>query len=731
MTRETKSPLNTTARKGKLNHGGTETRRQDERTNRKSAHVAPHPAGSGPGSGRRFQVAAEHSSVSPGPCGGDPLCRMRIRILAAVLALALGEPASAQYTAQSIALKAGWNAVYLEVEPAEPAPAVLVERSGGRIESIWTYDNRFGGERAFDPSEFDETVQPPPVRVKNRWHIYHPGHPKASNLHRLAGSRAYLIRVKSGSDSWAFEIVGRPTQSDPYWVTRDFSLKGFPIDSALSAETRPTFAAFFSGSPEHLSAECKVYSTDTGGGMHGPLDKSTARIEPGKAYWIFTDGTSSYRGPVEVGGTGQDGLDFGRTVVERTLDLRNRTSAPQEVRLRLLSTLGATPAGAPVRAGDPRVQVLLTRDGQREWADLDAGGVALSLDPAAVLPVKLRARRQGLSIAVVRDEPPPSAPAGGEAAGESGSSYQGELQVTTGEGAQVKMPLQMQVADRTGLWIGDVRLRFVRMVQRDPPISGNPPTPASTFESSKTLAQALSGFPDTVGGKDDAPELTFPLILHVGRPTQQADHVLTLLRQVAVLWKEGLRDQQNAIIDPGRFVLITRKGLEAGLIDNLGLVGGTLKDGRRFSQLKTAPTFHKDSLLAGPPGDFTASGVWTAETTIPSLDPLNPFLHRYHPDHGHPKVMRQSGVPARGGLDVKRTVSFDFSETDPLAGTFQVGDETVTIPPRPEYGDTIIGGTYREVIETLTYDAVVVQGSFELRQAAMGIEKLNDGQPIN
>ena len=79
---------------------------------------------------------------------------------------------------------------------------------------------------------------------------------------------------------------------------------------------------------------------------------------------------------------------------------------------------------------------------------------------------------------------------------------------------------------------------------------------------------------------------------------------------------------------------------------------------------------------------------------------------------------------------MKRTLSLDFSETDPLAGMLPSGDETITIPPRPEYGDTIVGGSYREVIETLAYDAIVVQGSFELRQAAMGIEKLNDGQPI-
>jgi len=565
------------------------------------------------------------------------------------------------------------------------------------------------------------------VRVKNRWRVYHPEHPKASNLFRLSGSRAYLIKVKPESAPWTLEVLGQPTPSDPYWVAGDFSLKGFSIDPSLAAEKRPTFAEYFSGSPVHLHLGSKVYAVDLDGQMQGPLDKNTARVEPGRAYWVYTNGSSRYGGPLEVGGVGRDGLDFGTSLVETTLDLRNTTPGAEDVTLRLLSTLAETPPGAPARAGDMRMQVLVTGDGEREWIDLDASGVVLRVDADGVRRVRLRVRRQGLPVALVRVGEQDRAPGGGE--GDAGSSYQGELQAKSKNGAQHRLVAKMQVSDHTGLWIGEARLRYVRMVERDPPASGNPPIPAATFETGKTLAQALSSFPDTLGGKDDAPELSFPLILHLGRPDPEGAHVLTLLRQVALLWKEGLRDLQGNITDPGRYVLLTRKGLEANLIQNLGLVGGTLKDGRRFSQLRTAPTFHKDHVLSGP-ANFSGSGLWSAGITIPALDPLNPFIHRYHPDHGHPKTMRQAGVPAKGGLEVKRTTSLDFSETDPLAGAFEVNGEEITVQPRPEYGDTIFGGTYREVIETLTYDAVVVQGTFELRKAAGGIAKLNDGQAV-
>jgi hypothetical protein len=110
---------------------------------------------------------------------------------------------------------------------------------------------------------------------------------------------------------------------------------------------------------------------------------------------------------------------------------------------------------------------------------------------------------------------------------------------------------------------------------------------------------------------------------------------------------------------------------------------------------------------------------------------LNPYIHRYHPDHGHPEVMTQGGVPATGGIEVKRTLFLDFEPTDPRAEEeVELDGEMVRNPPRPEYGDTLLGGTYREVIETMTYHPVIVQGSFELRKVVQEVGVLNAGMAV-
>jgi hypothetical protein len=454
----------------------------------------------------------------------------------------------------------------------------------------------------------------------------------------------------------------------------------------------------------HLAAGSKIYSMSLSGEMVGPLEKGTARIESGRAYWIYTDGASRYSGPVGVDGVGRDGLDFGARIVEMALRLRNTTPDPREVTLRFQRTLAAVPEGAPAWAGDVPLQYYDAGEGEGRWVDIDPPGVKIPLDPESTRAVRLQAKRQGLPAALAVPD---------------GKSYQGELQVTADVGARTRIVLRLQVSDPTGLWTGTASLRHVRKLQRPAPQFGQP----GAFDPETGVP---NDFPDTLNGNDAAPELAFPLILHVGDRNQDGNHELTLLRQVALLWKEG-----DDVV-PGRYVLLTRKGLAAGLVQALGLVGGALVDGRRFSHLKTAPAFHRDTALSGPSGAFQGSGKWTASIVIPRNDPLNPFLHRYHPDHGHPKVMRETGgVPAAGGMNVERYLTLDFSATDPLAGTFEVDGEEVTVEPRAQYGDTIIGGTYREVILAPAYHPIVVQGSFELRRVVQGIAVLNDGQAID
>ena len=272
--------------------------------------------------------------------------------VAAAFVFALSSRARAQLQTHSVALNVGWNPVYLEVEPSDSSTSNLTARFP-QIESIWTYDNRFAGEEAFAPEDFG--VETPPVRVKRRWHVYVPAVGVLSDLFHLRGGRGYLFKVKDGSAPFTWEFDGTPALTRTAWVPDDYTLAGFSVDPDLSPNDLPTFAAYFRGSSVHLKETSPVYRMAANGALT-ELDKGTTRIRRGQAYWVFTDGVSDYKGPIEVVGLGLGGLDFGKTLVEDLLELRNTDSVSRTVNLKVKPALADPPAGAPLNAGPVHLQ---------------------------------------------------------------------------------------------------------------------------------------------------------------------------------------------------------------------------------------------------------------------------------------------------------------------------------------------------------------------------------------
>jgi hypothetical protein len=87
-------------------------------------------------------------------------------------------------------------------------------------------------------------------------------------------------------------------------------------------------------------------------------------------------------------------------------------------------------------------------------------------------------------------------------------------------------------------------------------------------------------------------------------------------------------------------------------------------------------------------------------------DPVNPFKHRYHPDHDNLDArFEQKLVEGREGFTVTREVRLEFAAQDPdnlaLAG----------------WGDNQLGGVYRETITGLHKNPLIVEGTFRLHHA--------------
>ncbi len=655
-------------------------------------------------------------------------------ICSSVLVICCWPRLEAQFMNQTIELSEGWNGRFLEVEPALSSCESLVQEYP-QIDSIWTYDNRFGGERAFDADEFCDIGTPgcmlkaEPVRIKNRWHVFSADHPGASNLFSLRGGRAYLIHVKDGAGAITWTVTGKPSPTNHWWVPNDFSLTGFILDP----ERAPfRMEQYFAGSTEAHLSNGGVFYRFTNKGELFRVDR-TDTIVRGHAYFVYTQGASQYRGPVDVRAPGLDGVDFGTDLIEGTVELRNVDTRDRSIGFKVLESEDCKNGVA--NAGCARMEYYSPEN--QQWKEVV--GVVGSAQTVTVLKqssrkLRFRALRKTLSVATKTAD-------GGGGGDDESSAYQGILQVSTvDDGITENIPLSMEVADHSGLWTGRVEVRYVRRLEREPPpvyIDGpdkgkakRDPITNAPIPGDYTVP---TNFPDPL--TDAAPEVSFPLLFHVSRDSEKKKNTIRILRQVAVMSKKATRDNSDTPENeaaPARYVVLNRDGLAAGLIDQLGLSGGYLRDGRQMSFRRTSPVFTGDHVLAEDVV-FDAKGTYTTTIEVKANDPRNPFLHRYHPDHGHPTLMpnREGNVPAQGGLPIRRIITLVFDGvTDPRTiDSVEVNGVVVRDREEPGYGNQVVGGIYREIIESMTYDPIIVQGTFRVHMSAR-VPVLNDGVRI-
>lgn len=225
-------------------------------------------------------------------------------------------PASVTRT-QSIALKTGWNSVYLEVEPVTSQPAEVFR--GLPVETV----------ASFLPGRMEERYlrQPGDAPWKDEgwrtWHAPHKTEAFLSNLHAIQTHRPYLIEV---SRDVVWQVTGTPSARPISWEPNSCTFTGLPVDPV----TPPTFATFFAGSPAH--AALRIFRLEDGlwKRVRNPLQD---RIRSGEAYWIQTDGASTFQGPLAVQLPSTGTLEFNPARPQASLRFRNQSPRPLSVRV--------------------------------------------------------------------------------------------------------------------------------------------------------------------------------------------------------------------------------------------------------------------------------------------------------------------------------------------------------------------------------------------------------------
>jgi hypothetical protein len=590
----------------------------------------------------------------------------------------------AQWTTQSIDLRPGWNAVYLEVQP-EPDDSDQVF-AGLPIESVWAWN------RQFTTVQFIQDVSELVVGQPD-WLVHLPigsAGRGARNLFTIRGGRPYLVKMPANSGTVNWTIKGQPVETAIDWLANSLNFVGFPLGPGSS----PSFQAFFAGLPAHSGQA--AYRLSAAGQWQRITSPGTTFLRAGEAYWMYSAGPSTYAGPLEVKTEQPDGLSYGRILTELTLRIRNRSAATTSITLRPLSSEPPPGPEYPWLAGDVpisffRVDAAVS---QFEWVPFPTSLERVNLPPGEEWVLRLEVNRTRMA-----EVAPP--------VDHRGVLYQGVLEVVdelgsrrlvgiSAEGMRLypqvepqglsgPMPLDADPGPhpRAGLWVGFASVDKVSQ----PAAIGDPDTPVAT-----------------------ATPFHFRLIVHVDGEGQAR-----LLQKVLRMFKPGTLkpdpdDPEVEIIDePGRYVLVT----DDALIPQFQ--GSDLRDGQVVARRISSPVFSfRAPVLMGGVGEF-GGGTFIADVGTGYDDPLNPFKHSYHPDHDNLDDRFEQRLPeGRESFGIDREIELEFTSTDP---------ERLTLPG---WGDTHLGGIYRESVTGLHTRTIHASGTFRLtRVSRIGV--LNDG----
>jgi len=592
--------------------------------------------------------------------------------LCAALFCACAASAPAQWMTQTLTLRQGWTAVFLEVQPNPPDCDTIF--AGEPVESAWAWNSRFSTVQYItDPNSL--------LRGQPDWLTWlPPGSPNrvAANLFTLQGGRPYLIKATAAT---TLTLRGQPLLRSVDWLADSFNLAG----AYVSSSSPPNFLSFFAPSP--ALAGQPVFKLNAAGSWVQVISPSSTTLTSGESFWVHCTGASSYPGFLKIIFEQGRSLDYGRTLIEQTLRIKNTSSNTTTFTLKPLASGSPPNTSFPALAGPVPLSYwrMNLASNQVGWVALPAQLSSPSISPGAEWALRLAVRRPDMNAFSL----PP---------GYTDALYQTLLEVTDTRGSHSVVPVSahgLQLFTSTRLTAQGLRLA-----------SATPSDPrAGLWIGSVVLSNVNQAAISSVPLPTDS-QFQFRLILHVNSSGET-----TLLQKVVLAWTNGVftTNQQGfrEAVSPGRYALITDESL-LSLFSGSSLRDGTVT-GRRFS---SAAFGFRDPILVSRTGNFgEANGLFSCTVPLGFDDALNPFKHRYHPDHNN--LDDRYAAPQRECPDVTRQISFQFSATDP---------ENTTLAG---WGDNQLGGVYNETITGLHKNPVTTQGIFRLYRAST-VDVLND-----
>ncbi len=509
--------------------------------------------------------------------------RLSLALFACLAALLAAGRAHAHWQTQSFDLKAGWNAVFLHVDPSHASIAThLASDPNASIEEIWLWQ---------PPVSLAQFVQSPQQPENgSQWRAWKRTEAGSSALQNLIPNAAYLIRVRSDIPTYQWQLKGKATIPRYQWTSSGLNFVGFPTVTG----TPPSFEDFLAQAPPDFQQTAEIFRYPGGDlGPGNPLQVLTLRsttVNRGEAYWVRAGEVfNRYYGPFEVVLGGSGVVSLGDRVSVTSVRLKNLTPNALTVSLNLLAS-ESPPAG---QAAIVNVPPLLVR-GDRNPTNLTYTYLTLPVGTArswTLAPYGQPGADTEVVIGLDRSI----------FTGNVGDLFAGVLSFTDSLAqSRVDFGLSATVGSTAGLWVGNAAVAevghylktFDRGVDNRPVVSTNG---GYVVTSTNTSLGAVPA--------------TYPLRLIVHNP---ASGPAALFQQIFV--------GPNAATNP---VVSTKE-------DALG--ASLLAQARRI----TAPHLPWSADNGG--WNFSGSLAQGAAISVSVTNRFNnrlsnPFLHTYHPDH--------------------------------------------------------------------------------------------------
>gem|GEM_PF-347018 len=332
-----------------------------------SVHLSP----------ERFSPAAPARSLSTIPrASGTTFVRLlgSLLLIACLERLAVADPVRRQ----TVSLRAGWNAVFLEVAPQEPEPAKVFAGTPVDIAAA------FSG-----PLTSAQFMTDPGANLFRLagWSVwYAESRPDAflKSLHAINGQQGYLLHSKQ---DFTLSVTGLVSPAAVRWQADAFNYVGFSVDAVAA----PTFARFFGGSAAHNHN--RIYRLENGVWRQA-TNPAAEVMRSGEAFWIFCAGASDYQGPLQVETTSRNGVVLG--TAKDAVVLRNRTSHPVGVTMEhVVTAQNSVPLSIMVLAvGDTNAPVrqIATPQADGAWSQ-----PMPAIEPGQAFRVPFQLRREAMT----------------------------------------------------------------------------------------------------------------------------------------------------------------------------------------------------------------------------------------------------------------------------------------------------------------------------------------------